>query len=194
MHLAVQLHAGNHVPAIGLQRAAVVVQMHSRNERDEAIREPAHEVPADRRVLPRAAPSRAHVETFAEPREQQRNVFRIVLQVRIHRNDDLARCEIEARLHGRGLSEVAAEVNDLEARMLRCHFVEQCGTAVGAAVVDEDDFPRLAQLLQRREESFAQRGQAFFFVEDGNRDRYGGGIALGDARHAYGKRHGMHRR
>ncbi len=134
------------------------------------VRQPTDEIPPHRGILSVAAPAGAHVEALVELRQQHRNVVRVVLQIGIHRNDDLARREVESCLHRGGLAEVAAEVNDLERRLRRRDLVEQRRRVVRAAVVDEYHFPGVRQLRERGDEAIAQPRQALLFVEnrDGN--------------------------
>ena len=44
VHLAVELHALDDVPAVGLERAAVVVQVHAGDDGDEPVGDAAREV------------------------------------------------------------------------------------------------------------------------------------------------------
>jgi hypothetical protein len=171
VHLAVELHVLDHLAAVGLERATVVVQGNAGHERDQAIGDAAGKVAAQRVVLPVLAPARAHVEALVQLGEQQRDVLRVVLEVGVDRDDHLARGEVDARHHRGGLPAVAAEVDHLDARLFARQGIEHGIAAVAAAVVHEDDFPGAPEALEHGGERRHQRGQALALVEHRDRDR-----------------------
>ena len=61
----------------------------------------------------RVTPTAGDVIAFINLLEQGGNVFRIVLQVAIHRDDDGAVRFVEAGGEGRSLAEIAAEADHL---------------------------------------------------------------------------------
>ena len=78
--------------------------------------------------------------------------------------------EIEAGHHRGGLAEVSAEVDDLDVRIARGDFVEQFLRAVGRAVVDEDEFPRAADAVERLADAGVEFGNVPRFVADRDGD------------------------
>src|SRR5262249_1819214 len=85
VHLAVQLHVPEHVAAVGLERAAVVVEAHPADHPDQPVRDPGGELAPELLVLAVPAPSAHHVVPFAEPCEQPGDVGRIILEISVHR-------------------------------------------------------------------------------------------------------------
>ncbi len=137
MHVRVEVQRPHDPPAIGLQRAAGVVDPRARDARDEHVCETARQEPRDLAVLAVASPSAHDVVALVDAFEQAADVGGIVLQVAVHRNDDLALGEIEARHHRRGLAEVAAEVDHLDPRVPHGQLVQQLGRPIPRAVVDK---------------------------------------------------------
>ena len=80
--------------------------------------------------------------------------------------------EIEACHHRGGLPEIAAQVDHFDVRIGGGHLVEHGSGPVGAAVIDEYQFPWCAQALENNRHTFMQRNDAFDFVKNGNGDGY----------------------
>jgi hypothetical protein len=174
VHLAVEPHVLDDVAAwYRLQRAAVVVQRHARDARDDAVRHPAHPVALDRGILPLPAPAGHHVVTFRELLEQRRDVGGVVLQVRVDGNQHLSRRVVDGRHHGGRLAVVPAKLEHLEPRVLRGEPPQHGHGAVGAAVVDGDDFVGHPEFLHHRGDLLDQQREVLLLVEDRGQDRDG---------------------
>ena len=95
-------------------------------------------------ILPVLAPAGHQVQVFLQQAiDHAWNVDRVVLQVAVHGHDHVTACSIEARLHCRGLLEVSHQLDDPHMRSVRCRAAPELGgRGVGAAIVDEQDFPR----------------------------------------------------
>src|SRR4051812_23415816 len=100
MQLAVEAQPANDVGAIHLERAAVVVQLDAGDARDHAVRHHRRQLARDGAVLPLLAPAGDHIDIrpLFEQIEEPRDVVRIILQVAVERDDDLALRRVEARL------------------------------------------------------------------------------------------------
>src|SRR6185295_4686859 len=85
---------------------------HARDARDDAVGGTADEVAPYCGVLAVGSPPGDDVITLIELFEQARNVGRIVLQIRVERNDYIATRVIEPGHEGRCLSEVAAKIEN----------------------------------------------------------------------------------
>jgi hypothetical protein len=170
MHLAVQFHALEHVALVRFQRTAVIVQVHAGDARDQAVGEATGQVALDRVVLAVLAPAGHDVEAFVDLCQQFGDVFRIVLQVAIHRHDDVAAGMVHARHHRRGLPVVAPEMHDGNAPVAASQIIQQGRRTIGAAVVDQHQFPGPAELGHGRAHLLVQRGDVLLFVVDGHRN------------------------
>src|ERR1035441_7704160 len=94
-----------------------------------------------------------------------------MLQVAIHRDDDVALGFVEAGGEGGGLAEVAAQADHLEVAVGFHQVGQEFETAVVGGVVDEEDFVGALQLLQNRGEAVVQREYGGLLVVDRNHDR-----------------------
>ncbi len=99
------------------------------------------------------------------------NLRRIVLQVGVHREDDLTPRHLESGDERRRLAEVAAETNDMDARIALMQRAQRLKRAVPAAVVDEDDFPGLPHAFKLVAEALVEQHDALDLVEDGDDER-----------------------
>ena len=123
-------------------------------------------------VLAVLAPAGADVEALVELREQLGDVGGIVLQVAIHRDDDLAGGEIEAGHHRGGLAEIAAEMDDFHARDSRRRGASSDGlAAVVAAVIDENQLPRPADRSHNLGDAPVEGREGLRFIIDWDGDR-----------------------
>ena len=88
-------------------------------------------------------------EASARESDHPGNVARVVLQVAVGRDDEAAARVRKARRERRGLTEVAAEPDDPQPRVLRLELRQQRERLVCAAVVDDDDLVAAAERLER---------------------------------------------
>ena len=147
--LAVEVHAGEHAAPVGLERAAVVVQLDARQPRDEGVGRPRRQAARHQGVLALAPPAGDDVVAFVELGEQHRDVGRIVLQIGVERHDDVAARGVEAGGHRRRLAEVAREADDAQLRAAGGGRAQKLGRLVAAAVVDEQDLDGVAGRFER---------------------------------------------
>ena len=96
VQLPVDPEAVEHFRPIGLQAAVEIVQAQSREPAGDAV-EDAGRDPSAQRVAPLRLPARDEVEALVELREQARNLGRVVLEVAVDRDDDVALRLLEAR-------------------------------------------------------------------------------------------------
>lgn len=171
VHLSVEAHPFDHFGPVSFERTPEVVQLHAGNGRDKAVGQNAGQVALQRIVFAVLAPAGTNIVALFNPGQQLRQIRRIVLQIAIHRNNDIARSKIETGHHGGGLSEIAPEMHDLDMIVLRRDLVEQSRAAVLAAIIDQNQFPRAAKSRADRGNFFDQRADGLLFVVDGNRDR-----------------------
>ena len=173
MHLAVEADVGDDLAAVGLERAAVVAEPDLGDPADEPVgelrRQPLGEIP----VLALLPPAADDVVSFADLGHEERGVGRVVLEVGVEGDDDLAVRVVESGRQGGRLPEVLPEADDLDPRILGLHLLEGGKGPVGAAVVDQDDLERLAQLLPGRDELAAELGKAALLVIDREDERDG---------------------
>ena len=87
-----------------------------------------------------------------------------VLQVCIHRDDDIALGAGEATLQTGGLAVVATELHPPDVGVLLTELTDHLPRLVGAAVIDEDDLVGEAVLLHDTPDPRLEFGQGFSFI------------------------------
>ena len=125
------------------------MQVYTGNARDDAIGDTAGQIAFDRRVLAILAPAGNDVKAFVKLGQQLGNVVWIILQVAVHRHDNVASGVIQPGHERGGLAVVAAEVNDSDALVGSGDLVEYGCRAVAAAIVDQYQFPAPPKRQQR---------------------------------------------
>ena len=148
------------------------------------VEDARHHSPPDR-IAPLRLPARDEVEALVQLCEQAWDLARVVLEVAVDRDDDLALGVREPGGEGGRLAEVAAQAHDLRVRRPRVEPGQRGERAVLRAVVDEDRFPGLSARLQRGVQLVVEEGDASLLVVYGDDDRnhgsepsrvnYGGG-------------------
>src|SRR6185295_12774264 len=93
------------------------------------------------------APSADDVVAFGDLLEEARDLGRIVLEVAIHRDGDVATGEIESRLERRRLAEVAPQHHDDNAVVALANLCKNRTGAIATAVVDEHHLVRLGDAV-----------------------------------------------
>ena len=102
-----------------------------------------------------------------------------MLQVAVHRDDRVARGEVEARRERDLVAEAPREPDDLDsAGPFACASTREPVRAVGRAVVDEDRLPRRAESVERQRQTVDEGRQHLLLVAE--RDDHGqpGRVAL----------------
>ncbi len=168
MHLTVELEVLNDFAPIGFEGASVVVKGHAGDLADELVGQHGGKLAVDEWILAVFAPAADYVDSLVIMLEEQGDVVRVVLEVGIEGDDDIAGRGVEAGAHGGGLAEVAAQPHEAEMGVLVGACGEQLPGSVLAAVVDEDDLVGAANCAQGVVQGFAEQGDGFFFVVDRN--------------------------
>src|SRR5207249_11378563 len=106
--------------------------------RDQPVGDAGGEDAREERLAALDAPAADDVEAVLEPREQPRDVGRVVLSVAVERDDDGGARMREARRERRGLPEVAVQVDDVEVGVRGGERFEPRERAVAAAVRSEE--------------------------------------------------------
>ena len=121
------------------------------------------------------------VARIPEPDEVAEQLGR-VLQVGVHHHDGPPPRVVDAGRDGRLVAEIAGQVERHDPRVARCQGVEQTGRRIAAAVIDEDDLGRDAEVIDRGGDAAVQLGDVLLLVEEGDDDAdlgQGRGVASG---------------
>ena len=117
------------------------------------------------------------VPALAPARDEIREDLGRILEIRVHDDDAGTGGEVQAAGDRDLMAEVARQRDAFQARIEFVKTTKHLAGTVYAPVVDEDDFPRLADGIQSAREALDQLIERFLFVEyrydDGNRDPSG---------------------
>ncbi len=167
VHLPVETKSLQRIVAVGLEGAAVIVQVNAGHPRDQSIGNIGRNGAGEFVVLAVLAPAADQVIAFIQLVEQHGDIGRVVLQIGIQQDDDTAARVVDPGGDGGGLPEIAAE--DHCPRMLGIRLdqpLQHIHAAIGRAVIDKNDLPVPVQGLQRGTDGFHQKRKVLFFVID----------------------------
>src|ERR1041384_6215409 len=116
VHLAIELDAGQRLAPVSLQTAAVIVKLDPVQLRYKPVGNARRELTREPRVFAIFAPAGHDVVSLIQLFKQASDVGRIVLKIRVHRNQYLSTRVIDACAHRGGLSVVAPERNHSKRR------------------------------------------------------------------------------
>ena len=119
---------------------------------------------------------------------------RVVLQVAVHRDQDLAPGVLDAGRHGRRLAVVAPELHDAKSRVVPGDVDGKLKGAVTAAVIDEHHLERDAQWLDRLDDGRVHAPDVVLLVVEGNDDGDRGMIRHAVRVVAWGRHHSVTRK
>ena len=171
VQLAVERHALHDLGAVGLEPAVHVVQPQAGDAAGDRVEDARDDAPSPERVAALRFPARDEVEALVQLREQARDLARVVLEVAVDRDDDLALGVREPGGERGRLAEVAAQADDLRVRGSGVEPRQRGERAVLRAVVDEDRLPGLAAGLERGLQLLVEEGDAPLLVVNGDDDR-----------------------
>ena len=143
VHLAEQAGVADHVSAVGLERAAVVVELDAGPPADEPVGD-LRGLGSQPGVLAASAPAADDVVAFVELVGEHFDIVGLVLAVGVERDDDRGSGSPEAGHHRRRLAEIAGQVDDAQPGLVGCQRVEDVAGLVATAVVDHDQLERAA--------------------------------------------------
>ena len=143
VHLTEEGDLLDHLGAIDLEAAAVVVQGDPGDLSDQCIGHLGGQFAHDQRILALTAPALQEIQVACEQLlDHTRDVGRVVLQITVQGCDQLAAGCVEAGLHGRGLTEVAPQPDHPNVRAVTlADLAQTLARAVAAAVVHTDQLP-----------------------------------------------------
>src|SRR6266508_6975811 len=163
-------HRLDRAAAVRVEGTAEVADDDSREAAQHAVDHPRRDGPAER-ILAREAPAACDVVAGLDRLDETRDVLRLVLQVSVHRHDDVAACAGEAGVHGWVLAEVALEAHGAYPRIGGVEALERRERAVGRAIVDEDQLEGPRPRLERGDAAAVELLDRPGLVVDGDDDR-----------------------
>ena len=170
MHFAVDAHAVQHIAAVGLEGAAVIVQPHAGHKGDKPVGNVAGQIAGQFGVLAILAPAGNNVVAFVQLGHEAADIGGIILQIAVHRHDDVAPRIVDARHEGGRLAAVARQMDNRKRLVSGGQLVKNFGAAVLAAVVDQQQFIGRVQLARFFRHPGVEFAHVVALVVDGNDD------------------------
>ena len=172
MHAAHDPDLLQDVGAVDLQPAAIVVDLDAGDLADQPVGNPGGDEPQHQAVLAVLAPAAEQVELpLLQHGDHCRNIVGIVLQVAVQRHQQPAARRVDAGLQSGRLTEIALQLDDPEVEPFAGEFLASIDKrGVRRAIINDDQFPRLAEILKSAADTLDERRDAFFLVVDRNED------------------------
>ena len=170
VHLAVEGDVLDDLAAVGLEGGAEVVDVDAAEDCHEPVGGAGRDAAQEEVVGALRAPAADDVVAFFELGEEVGDLVGIVLEIAVHGEDVVALGVVEAGGEGRGLTEVAAELDDEDAAVYGGDLFEKAIGAVAGAIVDEDQLEGFADLLHDGLEAVVESGDVLLFVMERNDD------------------------
>ena len=139
---------------------------------DEPIGDAARQSPLHEAVAPVSAPTGDNIKALLKAGDQPGDVGRIVLQVAVHRHNDVAPGVVDAGHQSSGLADIATEVDDMHPPVGCCDLAEQLFCVVAGAVVNEDHLDRTIKAIEHRAQIGPQGSNVVGLVVDRDQDGY----------------------
>ena len=130
--------------------------MNPRDRRDEPVRHFGRKIAPEGGVLAIDTPAGHYVVALGQLVQKSHYICRVVLQIPVECDNDVARRKVNAGHHRGRLAEVATEVYDLEAGIPGRYSLEIGLGQIGAAIVDHDNLKFVLQFLQGSAETLVQ--------------------------------------
>ena len=148
VQLPVDGDALDHLPPVGLEGAAVIVDSHPGDPSDKPVGHPGGNFSGKPGVLPVFAPAGYHVVPLLELGQEQGDVGGIILEIRIQGDDDLSPGGLDAAGQSRALAEIAAQNEPAQPGIALYRLAQYFRGTIGGTVIHDDDLHRPPQLRE----------------------------------------------
>ena len=160
----------HNVSSVAFQGTAIVAQIDTTDPADQAIGQVRGQDAGEPGVLAVLSPAVDHVVTLFELLHDAGDILRIILKIRVQRNDDPPPGIIKSGGNGGGLPEIANKLQDTNPSIQGGQALEFLGASIGTSIVDEEDFATGFPGSQALLETVVQGFESLEFVENGNDD------------------------
>ena len=170
VQLAVDADLAQHLAAVELEPAIVIVEAAAAHAADHPVEDAAgiDLVPG---IVAGLLPAADHVVSLFELGQEARNLGRVVLKIAVEREDQVAPGGLERGREGRRLAEVAPKPDRPHSRIAPGQCGQDGPRTVATAIIDENEFDWPSRAVgEHGIELAVQRGQAFFFIVDRDDD------------------------
>ena len=168
MHFRVQRHSLDNTGAVEFERATIVTYRHACHFADQTVRDPRGHLAGQQLILAILAPTDDHVCVIVELAQHVRNIGRVVLQIPIHRCDNVSARQLNSCRHRGRLPVVRAKRNHAQPRVMPRDFRCDLKRSVRATVIDEENLVFEAGIVHRSMNPFMQKINAILLIVERN--------------------------
>jgi hypothetical protein len=162
--LAQGVQRQHRAPAQQAKVAGVLGNVHAAERLDQTVEQVGRGALDPRFAVARAALGIHHVVPGTPQLHHARYQLGRVLQVGVDDDHGIARSQVEPGRHGGFLAEIAAQVDERNARIASAQRPDQRQRPVAAAIVDVDDFRAHVDQLEHQAQALVESFQHGFFV------------------------------
>ena len=144
VQLAVETNLAGHLGPEEFQSAVMIMELEPHNGADRRVEDPAG-VDLVPRIEPPSLPAIDDVETLAELRQHPRNLSRVVLQIGVDHEDQIALGRTQTGCERGRFAEIATEADSRDPGIAAGQVADRLPRVVGRTVVDKNNLDRLAQ-------------------------------------------------
>jgi hypothetical protein len=171
VHLAVERNVLDDFTAVRLEGRTEVVDIDATERRHEQVRGAGGDAAQEEVVSTLCAPAADNVVSLFQLCEEVGDFLRVVLEVTVHRQDEVSLSVIESGCKSGSLAEVAPEFYDEDTTVYCSDLLEEPVGSVTRAVVDKYQLEGVTDLLHHGLEAVIESGYVLFFVMEGYDDR-----------------------
>src|SRR5580704_7655291 len=168
---AVELDFLDDFALVGFERCAEVVEVYAAQLGHHPVGDAAGKLAHEPVIAAGIAPAADEVEALLDFLEEARDFFGVVLEVAVHRDNDVAASEVEAGFERGGLAEIAAEADDIDAVIVLVNVGKNFERVIAAAIVDENELVGLADGVHDLGDLHVERRDVFLLVEERDHNR-----------------------
>jgi len=153
MQLAIKSNVSDHLPSIGFEGCAKIVQLHARKISHHPVGNAAGQSSSEPGIFSFHPPAADDIVAFRHFQKEMWNIFRVVLKVPIHGDDDVALGKVKSRLESCGLAEIPPQPNDAYAGVALVDLIQDRRCSIPTPVIDKDELVRLPYWIEHLDEA-----------------------------------------
>lgn len=144
VHLAEKVDVFEALTAVGLQAATGIMDMVMDEDFTKEIRNARRNLLAPR-ILALITPARHDIIALIDLFDEERDIVRVILEITVERDDDIARCRLDAGIKSRGLTEIFPKNDEL-------HWDTSLGfeqSSILRPIINKDNLIRITDFFER---------------------------------------------
>lgn len=165
VQFAIEVQAVQRFSAVGLEAAIEIIQPHAGQLADDTVEELGRQGLVQR-IVALVLPARDDVQAALQSSNKVRDLCRVILQVCVHRENDITGSHGKPGIEGGGLAEIATEPNKTDVLVLGTEGRQTAWRIVSGPVIHKDDLKVVREVLESVADFRMQALNALFLVQD----------------------------